>query len=74
MTDMTWLQSTSINLISIVIVLTFAARSFKDFFRGGSGSAKASSFHARGGGYRHFVHVYRVERRAIGFTIRFKPG
>lgn len=40
MTDMTWLQSTSINLISIVIVLTFVGSVVQGFFRGGSGSAK----------------------------------
>ncbi|GFZ76873.1 transglutaminase domain protein [Paenibacillus marchantiophytorum] len=40
MTDMTWFQATSINLISIVIVLLFAGSIIQGFRRGGSGSAK----------------------------------
>ncbi|MDD9271287.1 transglutaminase domain-containing protein [Paenibacillus sp. MAHUQ-63] len=37
---MSWFQMNSINLISIVIVLTFAGSVVQGFFRGGSGSAK----------------------------------
>ncbi|NEW08455.1 transglutaminase domain-containing protein [Paenibacillus sp. SYP-B3998] len=40
MTDMTWTQGLSFNLISIVIVLTFAGSIIQGFFQGGSGSAK----------------------------------
>ncbi|MDR6881590.1 transglutaminase domain-containing protein [Bacillus sp. 3255] len=40
MADMSWFQMNSINLISIVIVLTFAGSVVQGFFRGGSGSAK----------------------------------
>ncbi|MBD0383456.1 transglutaminase domain-containing protein [Paenibacillus sedimenti] len=40
MTDMTWAQLSSINFISIVIVLTIAGSVIQGFFRGGSGSAK----------------------------------
>lgn len=40
MTDIGWLSSTSINLISILIVLTIAASVLQGFFRGGSGSAR----------------------------------
>ena len=68
MTDMTWFQSTSINLISIVIVLTFVGSVFKDF----SGEAQAQpniSVYAGGSGYRHSVHVYRVERCPMVITM-----
>ena len=61
MTDMSWLQSTSINLISIVIVLTFAASVLKDF-SGRLRFSQTSSVYAGGSGYRHSVHVYCVER------------
>ncbi|MEW9700673.1 transglutaminase domain-containing protein [Paenibacillus sp. SI8] len=44
MTDMTWAQLSSFNLISIVIVLTFAGSVIQGFFRGGSGSAKHLMF------------------------------
>ncbi|MFD0696398.1 transglutaminase domain-containing protein [Paenibacillus sp. GCM10027628] len=40
MTDMTWTQLSSINFISIVIVLAFALSVIQGFYRGGSGSAK----------------------------------
>lgn len=40
MTDNAWFSTTSINFISILIVLTIAASVLQGFFRGGSGSAR----------------------------------